>query len=197
MDETGPTPADRGPADPTLEEVELDHVDQCLLDGIIDEVPEIDPAVEGIVNRIIGLDKRLQRMMEETLAGWDLTHGEWRLLGTLRKSGPPYRSSPGRLAQRLELSSGAMTNRIDQLERAGLVRRLPDPDDRRSLQVELTEKGLEVYRESVGAQAVKEALLATALDEDEKEELNRLLRRLMLAFERRAHEAISVPVPHS
>jgi DNA-binding MarR family transcriptional regulator len=174
---------------PSMDEMELDHVDRCIADGVIDEVPEIDPAVERIVNRIIALDKRLRRMMEETLADWGVSHGEWHLLGALRKQGPPHRSTPGRLAERLELSSGAMTNRLDRLERAGYVRRLPDPADRRSLQVELTEAGLELWRRSVGAQAVKEALVASALDGDEKEELNVLLRRLMLAFERRSFDA--------
>ena len=77
-----------------------------------------------------------------------------------------------------------MTSRLDKLEHADLVRRLPDPDDRRGIQVELTEKGLETWRKSVGVQARKEALIASALGEDEKEQLNALLRRLMLAFER-------------
>jgi DNA-binding MarR family transcriptional regulator len=171
-----------------------DHVDRCLNQGLVDEVPQIDLAVEGIVSRIMGLNKRLQRMMEETLAEWDISHGEWRLIGALRNAGPPYRRTPGQLVIHLELSSGAMTNRLDRLERAGLVRRLPDPDDRRSLQIELTEAGLRVWQESVGAQAVKEALLASALDEDEKAELNTLLRRLMLAFERREQGAVAAPV---
>jgi len=77
-----------------------------------------------------------------------------------------------------------MTNRIDRLERAGLVRRLPDPKDRRALQVELTDDGHRVWKESTGAQAAKEATIASTLDESEKDELTALLRRLMLSFER-------------
>jgi DNA-binding MarR family transcriptional regulator len=76
-----------------------------------------------------------------------------------------------------------MTNRLDRLEQAGLVRRLPDPDDRRALEVEATDEGRRVYESSVDVQAAKEALIASALDEAEKEQLNALLRRLMLAFE--------------
>ena len=90
----------------------------------------------------------------------------------------------GQLAQAQELSSGAITNRLDRLEEAGLVRRLPNPDDRRGLLVELTEAGQRVWHESVGAQAEKEALIAAAaLDETEREQLNAYLRRLMVAFE--------------
>jgi DNA-binding MarR family transcriptional regulator len=85
----------------------------------------------------------------------------------------------------MELSSGAMTNRLDRLEQAGLVRRLPDPDDRRSVVVELTDHGREIYRSAVGVQAQKEALMAAALTAREKTQLNSLLRQLMLELEHR------------
>jgi DNA-binding MarR family transcriptional regulator len=85
----------------------------------------------------------------------------------------------------MDLSSGAMTNRLDRLEQAGLIRRLPDPDDRRRVVVELTEHGRETYRSAVGVQAKKEALVTAALNDREKAQLNALLRLLMLEFERR------------
>jgi DNA-binding MarR family transcriptional regulator len=77
-----------------------------------------------------------------------------------------------------------MTNRLDRLEEAGFVRRLPDPDDRRSIQVELTDEGHRLIDESIGAQAAKEGVIASTLDDVERKELNALLRRLMLAVER-------------
>ena len=167
---------------------EPDHIDR-FLESIAGVLPELDPAVEGIVDRTMGISRRFKRMMEETLAGFDLTYGEYQVLGALRQAGEPYRSSPGRLAAHSELSSGAMTNRLDRLEEAGLVRRLPDPDDRRGVLVELTPKGRKVYDDAVGVQARKEALVAAALGDDEKEQLNALLRRLMRAFELREEEA--------
>jgi DNA-binding MarR family transcriptional regulator len=147
------------------------------------ELPDLDLATEGIVERIQKLNKHLARAMNETLAEFDLDPGEWWLLGALRRSGPPYRLSPGQLAANLGLSSGAMTNRLDRLESAGLLRRLPDPSDRRALKVELTEAGWQAWQDSVGVQARKEFLVASALDPREKETLNALLRRLMLQFE--------------
>ena len=147
------------------------------------ELPDLDLATEGIVERIQKLNKHLARAMNETLAEFDLDPGEWWLLGALRRSGPPYRLSPGQLAANLGLSSGAMTNRLDRLESAGLLRRLPDPSDRRALKVELTEAGWQAWQDSVGVHARKEFLVASALDPDEKETLNDLLRRLMLQFE--------------
>jgi DNA-binding MarR family transcriptional regulator len=78
-----------------------------------------------------------------------------------------------------------MTNRLDKLETAGLVRRLPDPDDRRGVQVELTEHGLKVWEDALRTGAAQEALVAAALTTEEKRQLNSLLRRLMREFERR------------
>jgi DNA-binding MarR family transcriptional regulator len=70
------------------------------------------------------------------------------------------------------------------MEAAGLVRRLPDPNDRRGIQVELTEEGRKVFDRSAAAQAAKESIVSTALSAREQEQLNGLLRRLMLEFER-------------
>lgn len=162
---------------------ERDHVDK-FIEEIKDELPpDIDLGVEGAVERIMGLSRRLQRMMEETLAEHDLTWGEWKLLGLLVHKGAPYRMSPGKLAEHLELSSGAMTNRLDRLEEAGFVKRLPDPDDRRGVKVELTPEGHKIHRQSTAVQGEKEALIASALSERERDQLNALLRRVMIAFE--------------
>ncbi|MEE3918524.1 MarR family transcriptional regulator [Micromonospora sp. BRA006-A] len=49
------------------------------------------------------------------------------------------------------LTSGGMTGRLDRLERAGLVRRSPDPADRRALRVTLTDTGRRVVEESAEA----------------------------------------------
>jgi DNA-binding MarR family transcriptional regulator len=163
---------------------ERDHIDTFLEEFGV-EMPGVDLEVEGIVDRIGGLNRRLHRMLDETLAEFDVTIGEWKVLNHLRQADPPHRRSVGQLAERAELSSGAMTNRLDRLEEAGLVRRLPDPDDRRGVLVELTDAGRGLWEESVSTQAAKESLIAAALDVREKRELNRLLRRLMVEFERR------------
>jgi DNA-binding MarR family transcriptional regulator len=78
-----------------------------------------------------------------------------------------------------------MTSRLDRIEESGLVRRLPDPEDRRGVLVELTAKGRRAYHAAAGDEAAKEALITSALNKREKAELNALLRRLMIEFERR------------
>ena len=92
--------------------------------------------------------------------------------------------SPGELSSRLEVSTGAMTNRLDRLEEAGLIRRVRDPDDRRGVKIELTDAGKRVWTDSTSAQARKEALVASALTKREQTQLNSLLRKLMLELER-------------
>ena len=164
------------------EDEEQDHVDRWLAER---ELPGVDKEVEGIVDRINGLNRRLHKMLDKTLSEFGLSLGEWKVLNHLQSADPPYRRSVGKLAERADLSSGAMTNRLDRLEEANLVRRLPDPDDRRGVQVELTEHGLKTWEEALRSGAAQEALVAAALTKEEKAQLNSLLRRLMREFERR------------
>jgi DNA-binding MarR family transcriptional regulator len=162
----------------------MDHVDKRLAE-LQGALPDLDFDVEGIVERIQGIERRLRLTMEQTLEDHDLSYGEWKTLCVLRNT-TGHVSTPGELAASLELSSGAMTNRIDRLERSGLVQRLPDPSDRRGVKVELTDAGDAAWVESTNAQAIKEALIASALSKAEQHRLNVLLRKLMLSLEQLA-----------
>jgi DNA-binding MarR family transcriptional regulator len=168
------------------ETAEQDHIDRWL-EEIRDQLPRLDLRVEGIVDRIGGINRRIKRMLDETLDEHALSSGEWHALGRLSRS-PGGRRTAGDLAKKAELSSAAMTNRLDRLEKAGLVQRIPDEHDRRAVQIEITDAGRELYERTVDAQAAKEAIIADALTGDQQDQLNDLLRRLMLAFERREAE---------
>lgn len=160
-----------------------DHVDRWLAEHFA-ELPDLDLTVEGIVDRIFALRRRLQRTMDETLRGLGLTWDDFKLLGALRTS-PGRRRSAGDLAKKLEITSGTMTSRIDRLETAGLVRREPNPVDRRGVLVEMTPDGLAAWQRSVAIQVRREQEIASAaLGRDELERLNDSLRRMMLVFER-------------
>ena len=124
-------------------------------------------------------------MLDETLDQEGLTIGDWKVLCALRWRGAPHRRTAGELARIVELTSGTMTARLDQLERRGLVRRVRDAEDRRSVLVELTEKGRTKHGEAMGVQAEKEKLLGDALSAREMEQLNGLLRRVMLTLQER------------
>lgn len=146
------------------------------------EIPNLDRTTEGIVERIGNLAKDLDRSMEETLATFGLDRRSFHLLGRLRSYGPPYQRSPGQLADDMRLSSGAMTNRLDRLEQAGFIRRLPDPNDRRAQLIEPTAAGHKAWDSTVGTQADRERRIASVLTGTEREQLHRLLRKLMAAF---------------
>jgi DNA-binding MarR family transcriptional regulator len=162
-----------------------DHIDRFLRElAILPDEVEIDIEVEAIVDRINGIARRIRKGMEITLAEHGLTYQEWHVMSRLRFA-KNNRSSPGGLAEDLELSSGAMTSRLDRLEHAGLVRRLPDPEDRRGIVVELTEKGREAWDTAATVQGRREAFFASALSKTEQRQLNKLLRKLMLALEER------------
>ena len=164
---------------------ERDHVDSFLEEISADLPAGLDLTVEGIVDRIGGIHRRIKWMHEETLDQLGLTLSDWHVLTALRWAGEPYRRKAGELARRADLTSGAMTSRLDALEKEGLVRRLRDPADRRSVLVQLTEKGRKTHEQAMGIQAQKEVLLAEALTDREKEQLNALLRRVMVTLEGR------------
>jgi DNA-binding MarR family transcriptional regulator len=151
------------------------------------EIPDLDPETEGIVERIQILAYAFDESMAATLAEFDLDRRAFKLLGKLRSLGAPYQRSAGMLASDLRLSTGAMTNRIDRMEAAGLIRRLPDPTDRRGTLVEPTDAGHAAWDEAVGTQARREAMIAAVLSEPERAELHRLLRHLMRAFPEGTH----------
>lgn len=146
------------------------------------EIPDLDPVTEGIIERIQILAFNVNQSMDETLQEFDLDRRSFQLLGKLRRHGAPYQVSAGKLAADLRLSSGAMTNRLDRMEAAGLVRRLPDPNDRRGTLVEPTKEGHAAWDKTVGAQARREAMFSSVLGEADKRKLHDLLRHLMLAF---------------
>ena len=165
-----------------------DHIDR-FLDRLVGlGHPDIDLEVEGIVDRVGGLNRRIKKGMEQVVAEFGLTLPEWHVMSRLRLSSADHRSSPGELASDLELSSGAMTSRLDRLEEQGYVRRLPDPKDRRGVVVELTEDGKAAWDRTAGVAGRREAFFASALTKAEQKQLNALLRKLMLAFESREPE---------
>lgn len=162
---------------------ERDVVDEYL-EASLKYFPEVDPEVEAIVDRIWKVSKRLERLRDETAARYGLNQGgEYKVLLRLRQS-PEGRATPGELAARLDLSTGAMTNRLDRLEAAGFVVRERDPNDRRSVLVSMTDTGRALFDKVVSAEAKAEQRIVGALKPEEQRRLNGLLRRLVLAFPR-------------
>jgi DNA-binding MarR family transcriptional regulator len=143
------------------------------------ERPELDVSVTHILQRITRLYLLQSGSFAEVLDSHGLTFGEYEVLAALVRSGPLHRLKPSDLVGALVLSSGAMTNRIDRVEAAGLVERLPDPDDRRGTLVALTEKGRQLVDGALLAHLANEERLLSALSADERRQLTDLLRKLL------------------
>lgn len=119
------------------------------------------------------LSRLLDRELKEFFAAYGLERWEFDVLATLRRSGPPYELSAGALNKAAMVTSGAITNRIDRMAARGLVERIPDSDDRRSVRVRLTDRGLALVDEVLGPHVANEARLLASLDPGERDHLMR------------------------
>jgi DNA-binding MarR family transcriptional regulator len=159
-----------------------DHVDS-LLQRLDAAGAQLDLEVEGIVDRVSHINKRVHAALKETLSAYGITPEDWSVMTSLRLRAAGRSTTPGALARDFDLSSGAMTSRLDRLEQLGFLRRLPDPEDRRAVRVELTDEGRAAWDAAIEVQGRKEAFFASALTKSEQHTLNGLLRKLTLAFE--------------
>ena len=147
------------------------------------ERPDLDVETMALVARLLHVARLAGMRIDSFAAEHGLTRGEGDVLFTLRRAGPPYRLSPSRLAESLLVATGTMTNRLDRLEAHGLVRRIPNPDDRRSLDVELTTEGRARVDELVGVHVENERAMLAPLSERERDQLARVTRKLLAHLE--------------
>lgn len=141
--------------------------------------PQIDLEVEGIVTRVEKINRYFQNASRASLGEVGLTKEEWKVLMALHDDV----RSHGWLCRDLDVSTGAMTNRLDKLERRGLILRAPDPQDRRGVLLELTAAGEARLEEYIDAGAERERELLDDLTLREKQQLNRLLSKLLVALQ--------------
>ena len=127
------------------------------------------------------------------MAQYGLKTGEFDALATLRRAGPPFALTPTQLYEATMLSSGAMTNRIDRLEKLGLVARQPNPDDRRGTFVTLTDKGKTLIDSMIEAHVANKERIVSTLDATEQAELSRLLAKLIVAVDPASPDFIGGP----
>jgi DNA-binding MarR family transcriptional regulator len=168
---------------PELSVADRDHVDHVLAQWAA-ERPDLDLSPVAVIARLGRATAYIDAGVNARLADFGLTRAAWDVLASLRRSGPPHRLSPTDLYLELMRTSGAMTHRLSALERAGLIRRIPDPDDGRGLLVELTRQGIATVDQVAPAHLANERALLARLSDDEQASLTDLLRKLLSAFER-------------
>jgi DNA-binding MarR family transcriptional regulator len=159
-----------------------DHVDRIVAQWR-QERPDLDTSGNAVMARLLRAARALERSMARVFERYGLNRGEFDVLASLRRAGPPFALGPTRLSEGLLLSTAAMTNRVDNLERMGLVRRRPDPGDRRQVQVQLSERGRALIDETFPALIAEDERLLLALSPAEREALTSLLRTVLTAWE--------------
>ena len=147
------------------------------------ERPDLDVTPLAVLSRVSRLARRLDLARGQAFAEQDLEGWEFDVLSALRRAGVPYELSPGQLVAETLVTSGTMTNRVDRLARRGLVRRSPDPTDRRGVIVTLTPSGREVVDAALSDLLVRERVLLEGLTPSQVEALTDQLRTLLEPFE--------------
>lgn len=159
-----------------------DRIDKILVQWKR-ERPDLQLRAMGLIGRIQRAAAALRPRLDETHAKSGLGGDTFDVLASLRRSGSPYELTPTQLYREMMLTSGAMTNRIDRLEEAGYVSRRPDPNDRRGTLVRLSAKGKALIDSAATKHVANEERQLAALTAREQQQLNELLRKLLLGFE--------------
>jgi DNA-binding MarR family transcriptional regulator len=159
-----------------------DHVD-TILEQWARERPDLDAGPMGPIGRIKRCAALLEQRLEECFARFGMGLWEFDVLATLRRSGAPFCLTPTALFSTLMVSSGTMTHRMKSLETRGLVQRLPNPQDARSMLVQLTPEGLELIDRAVEAHLDNERQMLAWMPTEQLEALDLGLSRLLRGLE--------------
>ena len=147
------------------------------------QMPDVDTRGMAIIGRMRWLTLAFRPPIEQVFARHGLDSGEFDVLATLRRSGQPYRLRPTELYRWLMISSGGLTARLGKLSAGGLIERTPDPDDRRSIFVQLTARGSKLIESVFTEDMAVEAAILSLFDPTDLDELEPILRRMTLAVE--------------
>lgn len=159
-----------------------DHVER-LRGQWASEAPDIDTSPMTILGRAYRLSNLVRPSIEATFARFGLDRGEFDVISTLRRSGPPYRLTPTELYRSLMISSGGLSHRLVRLEKSGLITREKSTGDGRSFLVMLTAEGQRRAEEALRADMANELSFIEMLSEEKRAALAALLRDLLIEVE--------------
>jgi DNA-binding MarR family transcriptional regulator len=146
------------------------------------ERPDLDPAPMRLFGALAQAHILTTPYINRVIARHGLVRGTFDVLSALRRAGLPFSLTPKQLAESLMLSGAGMTSRLDRLEQLHLVARLPEPNDRRSLKIQLTQKGVKLIDEVIPQIVAAQWQLVSALGDRDTATLIDLLRRLTEAL---------------
>jgi DNA-binding MarR family transcriptional regulator len=163
-------------------ERQADAVD-AILEQWHRERPDLDVSPMGTIGRIKRCAALLQRKLDKVFAAFGMTNWEFDVLATLRRSGAPYCLAPTTLFSTMMITSGTMTHRLKGLETRGLVHRLPNRDDARSVLVQLTPDGFALVNRAVEAHVENELRILASIKPSDLAALNARLSQLLTLLE--------------
>lgn len=158
--------------------MERDWIDQ-VVDRWTDLQPGLPADAYQVTGRISRIATRIAQRQNEVFGRYGLNRGDVGVLSTLRTSPPPHKLSPTQLFRGLMLSSAGMTKRLDRLEQRGLLKRSPDPKDRRGVTIQLTEDGRKLVARAVAENTKNEVALLGGLTQRDRRVLSDLLRKVL------------------
>lgn len=162
-----------------------DHV-SSIIEAWHRERPELQTSSMEVLGRIGRIALLADRELRRTIASFGLTSGTFNVLASLRRAGGSHCMNPSDLMASLWVTSGAVSKRVDKLEKMGMVTRSKHASDRRSITVCLTEHGRKIIDEAVEKHLENGATaLSSVLVGKEMEELTELLCRLLSSIEDR------------
>ncbi|WP_214402101.1 MarR family winged helix-turn-helix transcriptional regulator [Pseudonocardia lacus] len=160
----------------------MDEVDRHIEQWRVErpDLPEAGLRAMGLFGRLGRLAAKVGPYIEgHLIARHELTVAEFDVLAALRRAGEPFTLTPGALARAMMLSPSATTNRLDNLERRGLVTRSLDPGNRRSMPVTLTAEGRRLVDAAVVDHVATEQELLGPLSAEQIDRVNELLGRML------------------
>lgn len=147
------------------------------------ERPDLDVSPQGVIGRLHRLAAHLTGELTAVYREHGLGEGEFDVLATLRRAGAPFERTPGELARYTMVTSGAISKRIDRLERGGLVAQRASVDDGRGRVVALTDTGRRLIDEAFAAHMRNERRLLDELGVRDAANLEAILARWLAVFE--------------
>lgn len=143
-------------------------------------VPLVDaPTVQskhGIIRLVNRVRVEMIDALDRELAKFDISAPQLIVLAYVANK---EADSAASLCKSISYDPGAMTRMIDRLQEKGLIRRVPNPEDRRATNLELTAAGKALYPQLLGAKEIVQAQFLRGFSKDEARLLERLLNRLL------------------
>jgi DNA-binding MarR family transcriptional regulator len=164
--------------------VENDSVDR-IVHAWRERDPQLDSSSLEVTGRLLLCAGYYERTVGTVLQRFGLSIADFDVLNTLRRVSDQHGSKPSDMARSSLITTGAMTSRLDRLERAGLIRRTPDPADRRGVLVRLTPRGRKAARQALQELIAANEAFLEPLSGQQRDSIASALKQLLVHHEPR------------